>query len=292
MTISEAKRMVREFEMKDNPNEEDLFLFTEAMNFLINETKDPNYMMYLGGVYYDNKDFKLARKYYEMAAEYDIESAHCCLGYIFYYGRTEEPDYKKALYHFEKSAALGNIQSAYKVADMYKNGYGVEKNYDKYKEIVEGLWPRIENAMRLDEPYPEIATRLAGIRAKEGEREEAIWLYQSAKEFLSQRMRYDGFFGNYTIMKLLIMNLYELIELPMDDLDFWDLYEVLRKPCEVTFRYNRGGHTIKCMKENEELIYSLDDHYFRNLDDLMKKGTLGDGRLGHVAGEIYMIEVK
>ena len=32
---------------------------------------------------------------------------------------------------------MGDMVAAYKVADMYKNGYYVEKDYEKYKLIIE-----------------------------------------------------------------------------------------------------------------------------------------------------------
>lgn len=150
--------------MNPNLTEEDKFEMTEALSFLINERHDPGDMMYLGGIYYEDKQFDLALKYYEMAAGYDYESAYECLGYIWYYGRTGEKDYKKAFEYYSKAADMGNIVSAYKVADMYKNGYYVEKDYDKYCRTIEHLYPKVKDAKWLGEPLPEISLRLAVIR--------------------------------------------------------------------------------------------------------------------------------
>ena len=82
-----------------NPSEEEIFLYTEAMNYLIEEEKNPQHMMCLGGYYYEIKRFDLALKYYEMAAAMNYDCAYECLGYIWYYGRTGEKDYKEC---FEK----------------------------------------------------------------------------------------------------------------------------------------------------------------------------------------------
>ena len=123
MTIAEAKRVESAFYEKSAPTEEDVFLFTEALNYLIEETKDPGYMLELGGYYYGERKFDLALKYYELAAEYKLIDAYDCLGYIWYYGRTGKRDYEKAFKYFSLSAEAGNLQAAYKVADMYKNGY-------------------------------------------------------------------------------------------------------------------------------------------------------------------------
>ncbi len=135
MTIHEAKKICSNFYELTNPTEGEAFVFTEAMKFLIDKTKDPSYMLDLGGYYYELRHFDLALKYYELAAEYDFLPAFTCLGYIWYYGRTGEKNYEKAFYYYDKGAKLGDIVSAYKkVADMYKNGYFVDRDYEKYND--------------------------------------------------------------------------------------------------------------------------------------------------------------
>ena len=128
MTILEARRICTEYYYKTNPSEEDSFLYTEALKFLIEEAKDADYMVELGGLYYESRQFDLALKYYELAAEYNNLYAISNLGYIWYYGRTGERNYEKAFYYFDKARQMGDIIAAYKVADMYKNGYYVEQN--------------------------------------------------------------------------------------------------------------------------------------------------------------------
>ena len=102
MTVDEARKIVADFDENQGITDEDEFMFIEAMNFLIEEEKNPDDMMYLGGYYYEQKHFDLALKYYEMAAAMDHDAAYECLGYIWYYGRTGERDYKKAFEYFSK----------------------------------------------------------------------------------------------------------------------------------------------------------------------------------------------
>ena len=85
MTVKEARTIAESFDENHNPSEEDVFMFTEVMNFLIEEEHNPRDMMYLGGYYYEIKKFDLALKYYEMAATFDYDPAYECLGYIWYY---------------------------------------------------------------------------------------------------------------------------------------------------------------------------------------------------------------
>ena len=177
MTVDEAKRIARSFDENKQVTEEDVFMFTEAMNFLIETFHDPGDMMYLGGYYYEQKKFDLALKYYEMAATYDYAPAYEGLAYIWYYGRTGERDFKKAFFYFSKLMDRGDPVATYKIADMYKNGYYVEKDQAKYEEIIEQLYPEVKDMHNVFDPVPEVFTRLARIRADQGRKKEAIELY-------------------------------------------------------------------------------------------------------------------
>ena len=44
MTILEAKRICSDYYNMTNPSEEDTFLYTEALRFLIEEAKDADYI--------------------------------------------------------------------------------------------------------------------------------------------------------------------------------------------------------------------------------------------------------
>ena len=291
MDIKTAEQMIREFDSNPNPNDEQLFMTTEALSWLIHERHSPKDMMYLGGIYYERKDFALARKYYEMAAEQDYEPAHSCLGYLYYYGRTGERDYEQAFLHFQKSMELGNSVSTYKVADMYKNGYYVQRDYAKYTGMIEALWKRVRKMQYLEDPVPEVAVRLAGIRAGQGKNEEAVSLYLQAKSYLAQRIEHHPFFGNFTIMKDLIHNLYRLIPVDRDNLDFYDLYEVQAQPCQVTF-YDKGKPCqILAAAEGTDMVISFGGKCFRTVDDFMQKGMLDGELLSSRAGQFYDFEV-
>ena len=113
ITTKEARKIAESFDKNQNPSEDDIFMFTEAMNFLIEEEHDQGDIMYLGGYYYEIKRFDLALKYYEMAATYDYDPAYEGLAYIWYYGRTGERDFKKAFEYFSKLMDNGDPVSTY-----------------------------------------------------------------------------------------------------------------------------------------------------------------------------------
>jgi tetratricopeptide (TPR) repeat protein len=292
MTVSEAHRMAREYYRISNPTEEDDFRLIEALSFIIEETKDPHAMMDLGGWYYGKRRFDLALKYYDMAAEYKLTSAYACLGYIWYYGRTGEKDFEKAFKYYSLAADAGDLESAYKVADMYKNGYAVEKDYEKYKSIIKDLYEKVKNADDLFDPLPQIFIRLARIKTEEGETVEAINLYFEAKNFLAQRLRINSFFGDLNNMKWLIEELYKLIEFEESDFDFYDMYYLLTHPCKITFKYEGKTHTVEAVEEDGEIVINFDGKWFRTRDDFFQKATINNTLLTAMYDDLYLFEVE
>lgn len=292
MTIIEAKRIKDSFYAKSAPTDEDVFLFTEALNYLIEETKNPRYMLELGGYYYGVRNFELALKYYETAAEYKFVDAYDALGYIWYYGRTGKCDYEKAFKYFSLSKESGNLQAAYKIADMYKNGYYVKKDYEKYKEIIEELYPKVVQAKYLGEPLPEIFTRLARIRSEEGKTEEAVDLYLRAKDFQAQRISYNDFFGDLNIMMWLIDDLYKLIDFDRDNFDFYDMYHLLTSPCEISFRRGKKEYNVSVTAEAEGLAIGFNGKWYRTREDFFGKAVIGNEKLTAIYDEFYGFEVN
>lgn len=291
MTVKEARKIEKRFSRESNPSEEDIFLYTEAMDFLIHEENKPEDMMQLGGWYYECRKFDLALKYYEMASAFNIDKADECLGYIWYYGRSGERDYKKAFQYYSKSMGRGNLISTYKVADMYKNGYYVEKDYEKYKEIIEKLYPKVKNSRYLGEPLPEVFTRLARIREEQGRMKDAAGLYLQAKAFLAQRIRYNPFFGNLNIMKWLIDDLYKIVEFDPESIDFYDLYYVLDRPAKVRFFYRDIEQELESLVEDGSCVVRFNDKWFRSRDEFFYKAILDDQKITDVYDDLYGFEV-
>lgn len=291
MTLTEARRIEQDFYEIPAPDEDDIFLYTEAMDYIIQTTHAPEAMMMLGGWYYEQRQFELALKYYEMAAEYKSVSAYECLGYIWYYGRTGTKDYEKAFNYFKLAKDAGNIIAAYKLADMYKNGYFVEKNYDEYCGIIEELYPKIRTANDLYDPLPEIYTRLARIRTEQGRYEEAVNLYYDAKEFLAQRISYNAYFGNLNIMMWLIDDLYNLVEFDRDNFGLYDLYYLAKSPVKVRFYFDDREQIWEVTEENGNLVICFNGKWYRSREDFFAKACIDDIPVTHIYDAFYGFEV-
>ncbi len=289
MTIQEARIIMSEFDDTDGRlTEEEFFMFTEAAQFLIRETDDADMMYRLGCVYEYRKQYDLAYKYYEMAAERNHIEAYESLGYIWYYGRVGKTDYEKAFYYFSKAACIPNAQL--KLADMYLRGYYVEKDVAKATEILKRLYETeygYENWVDTG-----ICTRLAEIREKEGNTGEAIRLLQSAKQTMAAHISYNSFFGCFSVMCNLIRNLYRLIPLDKNSIDFFDLYELLRKPAQVVMTYHEKKYMIEATEEADgSVAVCFDGKWYRSVEDMIPKAEVDGVAVTALPQKQFIFEV-
>ncbi len=281
MTVNEALEIIEDTKYYYTPSEEQLFMYTEALKYLIVEANDTSAMMELGSYYYEQRHFDLALKYYELASSYGDTSADECLGYIWYYGRTGERDYKKAFEYFSKAMSRGNLVASYKLADMYKNGYYVEKDYEKYKAIIGKLYSEIKDTDNIYDPLPEIFTRLARIRVEQGKIAEAIELYEDAKFFLADRIADNSFFGNLNMMKWLIDDLYTLTDVDKNHINLFDLYYLLKKPIKIVFFHDlfEEVYEVEAVEEDGKVIIHFCDKWYRDSDDFFSNANINGDKL-------------
>ena len=279
MTIKQAYDIQSSFRRKNGDyNDDDLFLFTEASHLLIEETAEPRFMFDLGAVYYERREYDLALKYYEMAAEYNYHPANLGLGYIWYYGRTGTVDYKKAFEYFSKER--GDDNADYKLADMYKNGHYVEKDYAKYKQIIENLYDRLKYTNNVQDKLPEVCLRLAEIRLDEENKDEAVRLLRQGKSWIGSRIGFDPFFGNYNIMRSFVDKLYSLVKFDINKCNIYDCYYLLKEPCRVVFTYENRTYTVQSFLEDDGSVsVKFKDKWYRTPDDFLKKAEINGTRL-------------
>ena len=93
-----------------------------------------------GGI---KKDMITALYWYKKAAKEDVV-AQRNLGKKYYYGNESlKPDYIESLFWFQQAAKQGDIESQVWIADYYRLGIGVQKNYtialEKYFEVIRTL---------------------------------------------------------------------------------------------------------------------------------------------------------
>lgn len=291
LTIEKAQQILDDYYDLTQPTYKDDIQLINALEYLIKETNNPEYMVELGGWYYGQKQFDLAEEYYLMAAKLDYNNAYECLGYIYYYGRVGQPDYEKAFHYYKLASDQGNLVAAYKLADMYKNGYYVQKDYPKYVQIIKDLYPKIQGATNTFDPVPEIYSRLAKIYVEEGNEDQAIQLLLIAKEFQSQRLIYSQFFGDLTIMKCIVNDLYSLIQFDPDYMDLFDLYYALQKPCKVAIEILGEDHIIEAKYEDGLFFICMDDKNYEDVDQFFLKAKINGEPISTQYVNVNYIEI-
>ncbi len=280
MKIEEAFEIYNKYQDKSylSKSEEDEFL--NALLQIIETTKDPYFMTYYGGYFYEQKDFETAKKYYEMAADKKYPPAYMCLGYIYYYGRVGEPDYKKAFKYYKLASDCEMDEATYKLADIYKNGFGVEQNYDKFVEIIESLYDKY-NHFKLD-PASRVGvlTRMARIRKEEGNFEEAIKIFLYAKDIIvNERLPRCPFFGDISVLKFITQDIYAMKEFDNNNFDLFDVFYLVDKVSTVSFEYKEKQIEIQIEHDGEMNKIKCLGREYPSYEDFLSKATLDNEAL-------------
>ena len=305
MTRSEALRFITDFYRNPNPGKDDMFLFEEAELFLINTYHNPSDMNNLAFHYLEQRRHDLELKYLEMAAEYDYPAAVEELGFVWYYGQTGEVDYKKAYEYFSAAASLDDdvvkAWSEYKLADMYLNGYYVQKDEAKFRSMIEALYAWIVNPGKLHSIYPspelrlphcDVYLRLARIRAQDGKTEEALKLLSDAREILSEDIRNNpAWWGNIEVMDEIVSLQYEL-GYEADRLDVFDLFGLAKKECVIAFLYEDRRFLIDIVREDDGVSVKFDHKWFRTVREFFEKAEIDGERIVYIYDELYDLEVS
>ena len=130
------------------------------------------------------------------------------LGYMYYYGRCTDgvPEYDKAFYYFSIGAAGWYYESRYKLADMYRHGYGVAKNPKVVWSIIWELYEEQLKKIRRGEfgsNFADVALR-AGNIWKEGincyaSPDNAYFYYLQAQYAIRMRMLAEDNYGDQKV---------------------------------------------------------------------------------------------
>ena len=102
-----------------------------------------------------------------------------------------------------------------------------------------------------------------------------------------RRIRQHPYFGDLTIMKRLIADVYELTELDPGFIGLYDLYEILKTPAKVEFSFEEERYEVESVPEKEGMVIRFGDTWYRTVDDFFQKAELDGERLTSRYEEVY-----
>lgn len=148
------------------------------------------------------------------------------LGYIYYYGRLSGgiPNYERAFYYYSIGNTYGIIESGYKLADMFMNGYYVKQNLPMASSIIEKFYGECRYRFEQGEfegSFADVALRLGKLQLLKPDtpladrRYHAFRLFLQAEFALTMRMMECKQYGDDKVMssiKKKIQDTYDCIE--------------------------------------------------------------------------------
>lgn len=190
-------------------------LFKEFVNRLckknnVNALRTKGYCIYCNSVVFP-ENWKECRDIFEKLYKLtgDPWTANT-LGYIYYYGRANngKPEYNKAFKYFSIGAAGRLYESTYKLADCFKNGYGVKKNEDiafaQYASVYDDSIKVFRNK-HYGSQFADAALRMAGCYEKgigtEEDIDTAYYYYLLAELAIDLRTKNHNHIGDSKVSK-------------------------------------------------------------------------------------------
>ncbi len=221
--ISAKRELLQTVENNQDLNtlaEDELTLYRQFAKELC-EQGDPEGLEAVGyGCYGGNRAFECDWKKSEECMLKLVDSVDCMpeqalyantLGYIYYYGRTTDgvPDYEKAYKYFSFAAFNGVYEAKYKIADMYKNGYGVPKSIETAENIIYELYDENFKYIQKGEfntKFADIAFRLGNLQKNETDiyksnLDAMLYYYTQAKFAIKMRMKANVRYGDKSVLE-------------------------------------------------------------------------------------------
>lgn len=294
MTLTDARNNLYDYYDIVSPTEDDEIVYVESLKYLIEKTNDPAIMTELAWFYCDKKQFELELKYLELAAESGFGPAYEELGYMWYYGQHGTVDYAKAFEYYtlgakeDKYGHPGSLWCKYKLADMYRFGCHVEKDEDKYRKMIEEAYEELGEPKYINDPYPEICYRLAGIRVSDGKTDEAVDLLKNARRFMAERLSNEPFWGHIEVMGRIVNMLYELISFNRECMDLYDMFYLSKNPGRYTFKYGRTRYSLEISEDDKSV--GFEGKWYRSFAEFCEKAQIKGNKVTAIYDDLIAWE--
>lgn len=212
------------------------------------------------------------------------------IGYKYLYGKDCLPDYKKAYRYFYHAEKLGNMDSRYHRALMFKNGLHVKKDYNKYVKMIESIVNEFiasggENIL----PCIDFAfIELAKIYKEKGEDEKSL-KYAFKAKWLNDARVYN--FLEISKMPEILDTIYSMIPFDENDMDIYDLLYLLKKPSKARFFAKGKLYKVESIDMNGYCMVKFKNKYYKNAKEFFNKAIIEGKRFYEWLYNVDYVEV-
>lgn len=252
MDVIEAWELLQHYYGNAAPTEEENKAFVDASRFLLRSGEEGTsrdiIVCKLAQYYYENDQFDEARKYLKqmaVASRSTVRSAALQkLGYLWYYGRTGNVDYRRA-YECAVHAAKSGKESLKSKCLLYSlmfKGQGLPKgghlNFDNFDYPLLQLFDQVmksEDDGTFKVPVPEVKLLTARLFQTERlgyDEESAHTLLQDAREYQLQRLRISRDPDELSLMEEIVKQ--DTLHKKSDTID---IYELFREEGDVRMHF-------------------------------------------------------
>lgn len=251
--------------------------------------------------YITNNEYKLRE--YLRAIEMGREEFAFDVACIYFKGEAGKVDYEKAYEYFLRASKTGKFgdgsfvnsykdvsnDAKYYLAIMYKNGLGVEKNYSEYVRIMNELYENFMNVTWYEDYDAKKILEIGEMLLEKGD----VYRYCELlfKSRNNQGMWIKNFNTNVNELKKLNDNLYKTIKLDLTEIEPLDITVLVKKPAILLFRHNNKQYRIEVLNTEEGLIIDYDNSYFKDAEDLIRNGFIGEESFNTAMFDTYGWEV-
>lgn len=296
MTLEEAKKTIKEItdriHEKSYFTEEEEFQINELSKYICEQEKSGNYASFVGNKCMENDKCDLALYYFELSIQYGYLHSYKYAGDIYYNGWAKcGKDLKKAFEYYTKAIETKVVgdgtwenpitdvhnDAKMSLAKMYKNGEYVEKDYEEYKRLINEVYEEVKDKEDDEQTKYLVLKEKVAIAIEEKDEEAAadylVDAMYSSEEFYFQTFMVEEL---YTLEEF-ANTLFEIVPVDIFDVDFPEIFYLLKKPCKIKFVLDGKEHYIESLKEKDAIVIKLEDQWFRNVVEMIDKAKI-DGQ--------------
>ena len=282
MTVESARKKVDSFYAELSPSDEQIIEHLNNLEFLASK-KDISAMRECGNVMVYYKKYDLAKRFYDMVIKFDKDSkkalsestfAHVELGDLYKNHHVCDNNYSLAFDHYALASTYGNELAKERIADMYKDGLYVKKDYNRYVEMITKLYESSSKENILD---LSICQKMAEIKYNQKD-------YKACADII-RHFEVGSGFSRINILSIsddikCILKIhklkYKLKMINEKEFDIFSIDALTDKHQVFSFKYRNRKYELKYIKQDKSGFYEFMGIRYNTLTDFIIKAKIQD----------------